>query len=234
MSCSVIEVDRVDARFEPRDWPFARRSAAKIEAHWAKLVRANPTLFDGSVLLQYDRRLEAGVFHLRYLEARYSAFIAWRDFGWPDKSVANAFAMAALRASDDAFLLGEMATHTANAGKIYFAAGTPDPDDVTEDGRVDLYGSLVRELEEETGLHRSEVTFGERWAAVVDGQRMAFLRPARIDLKASEARELILSRLSRQERPELSDIHIVRARADIDPVRMPPFACAYLARTLSC
>jgi 8-oxo-dGTP pyrophosphatase MutT (NUDIX family) len=233
MGCSVTELDRVEARFEPRDWPFARGSAMRIEAHWAKLVRANPTLFDGRVLLQYDRRVEAGVCHARYLETRYSAFLAWRDFGWPDKSVANAFAMAALRASDDAFLLGEMAAHTANAGKVYFAAGTPDPDDVTDDGRVDLLGSLVRELEEETGLHRSEVAFGEGWAAVEDGQLMAFMRPARIELKAKDARDLILSRLSRQERPELCDIHIVRARADIDPVRMPAYACAYLARMLA-
>jgi NUDIX domain len=233
MRCAITEIDRLQAVFEPREWPFVRQNAAKIEAHWTSLLRANPTLFDGRVLLQFERRVEAGTVHARYLETDYSAFIAWRDFGWPDKSVHNAFAMAALRANDGAFLLGEMAAHTSNAGKIYFAAGTPDPDDVTEDGQVDLQGSLVRELEEETGLDRTEIAIGDGWAAIVDGQRMAFMRPVTIDMNAKDARALILSRLARQKRPELSDIHIVRCAADIDPARMPGFTCAYLARLLS-
>jgi 8-oxo-dGTP pyrophosphatase MutT (NUDIX family) len=233
MTCSITDIDRVEGLFEPREWPFARQYAAKIEAHWASLIRANPTLFNGRVLLQHAWLIEAGIYHARYLETDYSAFIAWRDFGWPDKSVRNAFAMAALRASDGAFLLGEMAAHTSNAGQVYFAAGTPDPDDITSDGRVDLLGNLLRELEEETGLDRAEVAIGEGWAAIVEGQRLAFMRPARIDMKAKDARALILSRLSQQERPELRDIRIVRSTADINPARTPAFACAYLARMLA-
>ena len=56
--------------------------------------------------------------------------IAWRDWGFPDRAVRNCFSAGAIRASDGAFVLGVMGAQTANAGKIYFPAGTPDPSDV--------------------------------------------------------------------------------------------------------
>ena len=221
-------VDRIEAVFAPRDWPFARERRSEIATHWAKLVGEKPALFNGRVLVQYERRVEGGVLFARYLETDFATFIAWRDFGWPDREIVNGFAMAALRSRDDAFLLGEMGPHTANAGKVYFAAGTPDPDDVTPDGRLDLRGSAVRELVEETGLEASDITVGEGWTVVTEGQRMAFMRPVALDMDAREARALILSRLAAQERPELSDIRVVRGVAEIDRETMPPFICAYL------
>jgi 8-oxo-dGTP pyrophosphatase MutT (NUDIX family) len=230
---TILHLDRIEAAFAPRDWAFAQERKAEIEAHWAKLVAQNPALFNGRVLVQYERRIEGRVFHARYLETDFSAFIAWRDFGWPDKAVSNGFAMAALRSRDGAFLLGEMGPHTANAGKVYFAAGTPDPEDVTPDGRVDLLGSALRELAEETGLAPGEVSVGEGWTAAMEGHRIAFMRPVAIDMEAQEARQLILSRLAREARPELSDIRIVRSLADIDATVMPGFTCRYLERELA-
>jgi 8-oxo-dGTP pyrophosphatase MutT (NUDIX family) len=224
----LIGFTRIAAVFEPREWTFARERQSEIKAHWATLQAENPMLFDGRVLLQYERRIADGIFHGRYLATDYSAFLAWRDFGWPDKEVCNGFSMAALRAKDGAFLLGEMGAHTANPGKVYFAAGTPDPEDITPRGEVDLLGSLMRELEEETGLTPDEVTVEDGWTAVFEGQRVAFMRPVSLDMEAEPARALILSRLAAQASPELADIRIVRSTADIDKARMPPFACAYL------
>ncbi|MFI5014393.1 MAG: NUDIX hydrolase [Hyphomicrobiales bacterium] len=229
----IISLERIDAVFEQRDWAFATERSSEIAAHWARLAGANRAFFNGRVLLQYQRRIEAGVFHARYLETDYSAFLTWRDFGWPDKTVCNGFAMAALRSGDGAFLLGEMGAHTANPGKVYFAAGTPDPEDVTADGRVDLLGSLMRELEEETGLSAAEVSIGDGWTAILEAQRIAFMRPVAIDMEAEAARRLILSRLAAQAEPELADIRIVRSTADIDKASMPGFTCAFLEHALA-
>ena len=84
--------------------------------------------------------------------------------------------MAALRGADGAFLLGEMAHHTFNAGQIYFPAGTPDPADVF-DGRVDLEASARRELLEETGRRApTETNVAPGWTLVFTPQRIACMK----------------------------------------------------------
>ncbi|HEV2511018.1 NUDIX hydrolase [Bosea sp. (in: a-proteobacteria)] len=225
----IVALDRVEARVEGFDWGFARDRADEIAAHWEKISAGKPAMFNGRVMLQHRAAIEGGVFHAGYFEADYAAFLSWRDFGLPPPAIRNGFAMAALRAADGAFLLGRMGDHTANPGKVYFAAGTPDREDARPDGTLDLAGSVTRELCEETGLTLDEIAVDERWTAVIVPGRVAFMRPVGIDLPAGEARELMLARIAQQDEPELSDIVIVRNLADCAAYDMPPFMTSYLA-----
>lgn len=225
----IVALDRVEARIEAFDWGFARERADEIAVHWAKLTVGKPSMFNGRIMLQHRAAIEDGVFRAGYFGADYAAFLAWRDFGQPAPAIRNGFAMAALRAADGAFLLGRMGDHTANAGKVYFAAGTPDEEDVRPDGTLDLAGSVTRELCEETGLTLDEISVAERWMAVIVPGRVAFMRPVGIELPAEAARELMLARIARQDEPELSDIVVVRNLADCAAYDMPPFMTSYLA-----
>lgn len=225
----IVALDRVDAKVEAYDWAFARERADEIAAHWAAISAGKPSMFNGRVMLQHRAAIEGGVLHAGYFEADYAAFLAWRDFGLPPQAIRNGFAMAALRAADGAFLLGRMGDHTANPGKVYFAAGTPDREDARPDGTLDLAGSVTRELCEETGLTLDEIAVEERWTAVIVPGRVAFMRPVGIDLSAEDARDLMLERIARQGEPELSDIVIVRNLADCAAYDMPPFMMSYLA-----
>ncbi|HEV7325008.1 MAG TPA: NUDIX hydrolase [Bosea sp. (in: a-proteobacteria)] len=225
---TIVALDRVEAQVETFDWGFARERADEIAAHWAAVSAGKPAMFNGRVMLQHRAAIEDGVFHAGYFGADYAAFLAWRDFGLPKPTIRNGFAMAALRAADGAFLLGRMGDHTANPGKVYFAAGTPDEEDVRPDGTLDLAGSVTRELCEETGLTLDEISVEERWTAVIVPGRVAFMRPVGIDLPAEAARELMLERIAQQDEPELSDIVIVRNLADCAGYDMPPFMTSYL------
>lgn len=225
---AIVDLDRLDCRLEPADWPFAVEERAAIAANWARFVAEKPASFNGRVFLQHQWSLTGRCYLGRYLETDFASFIAWRDFGHPGRPMRNGFSMAALRARDGAYLLGVMGEGTANPGKVYFAAGTPDPDDLLPDGTIDLAGSVLRELMEETGLRAAEVRVEESWRAVIHGVRAAFMRPVLIDLPAREARDLILSRFAGLDHQELADIHIVAGPADIDAARMPPFQVAYL------
>jgi len=226
---TIVRLSRVDALVEPYDWAFARENAGMIAAHWAKISADKPAMFNGRVMLQHRAAIRDGVFEAGYFETDYAAFMTWRDVGHPGPVIRNGFAMAALRANDGAFLCGKMADHTANGGKVYFAAGTPDRGDALPDGTLDLAGSATRELGEETGLRVEELAVGEGWTALIEQGRIAFMREVRIDLPANEARVLMLDRMKDLEEEELSDIVIVRDLADTEKHDMPPFMRRYLA-----
>jgi 8-oxo-dGTP pyrophosphatase MutT (NUDIX family) len=228
----LLKVGELDLRFEPTRWTFAERQATSIAAHWARLTKAKPSLFNGRVLLLGQREIETGadgVLRLKgvFFETDYADFLAWSDFGHPGERVDNCFAMAALRSNDGAFLLGEMAHHTYSAGQIYFPAGTPDPDDVFDD-RVDLEASVSRELFEETGLLAAETKMAPGWTLVITPQRIACMKLMTFPQPAARLKAQIEAYLARDPLAEFSRMHIVRSPEDIDEARVPIFVTAYL------
>jgi 8-oxo-dGTP pyrophosphatase MutT (NUDIX family) len=228
----LLEVAELDLTFEPSRWEFAERQAAAIAAHWGRLTKAKPSLFNGRVLLLSQRVIETrddGVLKLKgvYFETDYADFLAWTAFDHPGEPVENCFSMAALRSSDGAFLLGEMAHHTYNAGQIYFPAGTPDPDDVF-DNKVDLEASARRELLEETGLVASETNMAPDWAVMITPQRVACMKMMTFPLPAAQLKARIEAFLARDPLAEFARMHIVRDPRDIDKGRVPIFVADYL------
>jgi 8-oxo-dGTP pyrophosphatase MutT (NUDIX family) len=232
MTSQVIHrVTSLDLPVQPWSWPFAEARRAEILAHFAEQQRDKPKLWNGRVLLGRHPVFAGGRLTASYFETDFASFLAWRDWGFPDKDVFNGFGMGALRCSDGAFVLGEMSEHTANAGRIYFPAGTPDLDDVV-DGTVDISGSVARELEEETGLlpgdYRSEVD----WHCVYTGPAIAMIRILHVDMPGETLRARIEANLARQQLPELSAIHLVRGKRDLTSA-MPDFVTPFLEAQLT-
>jgi len=219
-------IDRLELCFAPQRWPFADQRRIEIDAHFAARCQTQP-LWNGRVLLLHEFSISQGVLRGAYLETDFASFLAWRDWGCPDAGVRNCFSLGAVRGADGAFLLGVMADHTANAGHIYFPGGTPDPSDVTGDA-VDLYGSVVRELAEETGLCVDLMRPQPGWYAVLAGPRIAMIKVLESSLRAAELRDHVLAHLAKERTPELADIRIVRAADQFDPM-MPAFVTAFLS-----
>ncbi len=222
----LIPLDRLDLRFVPKPWPFAEQKRAEIDAFFAELQRENPALWNGRVLLMHRHIVSNGVFEGEYLETDYASFIAWHRWGGPSAGVRDCFSAAAVVSADGAVLLGEMGPHTANASKIYFPCGTPDPSDIV-DGKVDLAWSVERELKEETGIDIAELTAEPGWTAVLDGPLIVQVKTLRSPQPANALRARMLAHLASEQKPELSDILIVRGRQDYTPA-MPSFVTAWL------
>jgi 8-oxo-dGTP pyrophosphatase MutT (NUDIX family) len=232
MTSSVIHrVTSLDLPVQPWSWPFAEARRADILAHFAEAQREKPKMWNGRVLLGRHPVFAGSRLTASYFETDFASFLAWRDWGFPDRDVFNGFGMGALRCADGAFVLGEMGEHTANAGRIYFPAGTPDLDDVV-DGTVDISGSVARELEEETGLvpgdYRSEVD----WHCVYTGPAIAMIRILHVDVPGETLRARIEANLARQQLPELSAIHLVRGKRDLTSA-MPDFVTPFIEAQFS-
>jgi len=226
MSLPIVPIGRLAIAFEPWSWPFADGRRAEIDAHFTRLRARSPQIWNGRVVLARNVRIADGGVTGACFETDFASFLAWRDWGFPEAEVTNCFAMGALRSADDAFLLGVMGAHTANAGRVYFPAGTPDPNDVV-DGQLDLARSIMREVAEETGLTAADYAADPDWRAVPEGRRLAMIKALASPLPAAELQRRIRGHIAGETMPELADVRIVRGRGDLDP-KMPAFVIAYL------
>lgn len=146
----ILPVKAVEVRLERGPHPFELEFPDEIEANWQSAKAANPALYDGRIALHAhlalrDERL-VGSCH----ETRYATFLYWRHRRGA-VSAEHAYAHAALVSADNALVAVRMASWTANAGAVYFAAGSFEPEDFP-DGMVDVDANMIREVREETGL----------------------------------------------------------------------------------
>jgi 8-oxo-dGTP pyrophosphatase MutT (NUDIX family) len=223
----IVALDRAEIVIEPWPWRFAAERRADIEENFARLRRERADVWNGRVLLLHSYAIKEAVLRGACFETDFASFYAWRKWNFPDASVSNLFGVAALGAADGAFLVGEMAPSTANAGMIYFPCGTPEPGDLDAGGMLDIAGHVGRELLEETGLDLGGLNTEPGWTMARDGHHLALLKRVTSQCSADELRARIMGHLAREERPEFVDIRIVRSPADFDPA-MPPFVTAYL------
>lgn len=224
----ITPVARIEARFEEYAWPWAQANATAITQFWTKETARKPRLFNGIVMLAKDVRITGDTLHARFFPVRFAAFLAFKRFDFPDPEIVNAFALAALCDSEGAFLLGEMGSHTANAGSVFFPGGTPDMSDVIEGARVDLAGSVLRELVEETSMQPEDYAVGQGWHVVREGALMAAMRPIALTCSAHHAAERMNAAIARQEDAELSRAFVVSSRSDAQDARIPTFMRTYM------
>jgi 8-oxo-dGTP pyrophosphatase MutT (NUDIX family) len=226
-NAEIAALDRAEIVFEPWSWPFAAVRRGEIDAYFADLCGQRSGIWNGRVLLLNGFTVEDRALRGTCFETDYASFCSWRDWGFPDKNIYNVFAASALRSADGAFLVGEMAASTANAGLVTFPCGTPEPADLDASGRLDLAANLGRELLEETGIAIGEVRVEPGWTMVCDRSYLAFVKVVSAPENADALRTRIMRHLASEQRPEFIDIRIVRSPADLEPA-MPPFVTEFL------
>ncbi len=213
------------------DWPFARAHAAQIDAYWQRRSAENPAYFNGRIYMMGAHRIADGVLHGTLFPVEFKAFLYWKDHGAPDRSVRDAFGSALIRSDDGAVLLGRQRAGHLNAGLVYLPGGFIDDRDIAN-GAVDIRASVLREVEEETGLEARTLAVSEGFLVTTVGMHVSIA----VELTGDGDAEVLLSRireaLGRQSDAELDEILAVKTVQDMDALPVPDFARALLAHVL--
>ncbi len=229
----IHEITQIDLTLDATaSWEFSVHNTEAIKENWQQLVSQNPDLWDGKVLSLYQYSFNQKKLSGKLVEVDYSAFLAWRDWGFPDRTARNLFGCTALRSSQGHLIFGKMAPHTATAGQVYAPGGNLDLNDITPSGKVDIFASIARELEEETGFTLDQGDLGEV-LAVEDGPRLAIARILTFQLTSDQISAKISHFNANQKKPELEEAVIVTSLADLAPHQVPPYARALAARLLN-
>lgn len=206
MGIEIIPIAGTDFRLVPGKWPMPDAMRAEVPAVWAQLAAKNPHVWDGRILGFSPPVLGAdGVLRAEAREDAYSTFLTWREAGFPDIGTVHIFGTALIVSSDGALIFGVMGENTVNAGRVYPPGGSLEPDDLRDDGSVDVEGCIARELKEETGLDIADAVMGPL-LAIFQGPRLCISRAFHFDLTAEQLVARIRDNLEGQEHRELADV----------------------------
>ena len=220
----VIAVTGFSGRLLSGPHPAEASEREAIAEAWARGLAEKPKMFDGRVLLGETAEVRDGVLEVAFRETGFSFMIWRRELPAAERPLINVFGAAAVVSSDGAVLLGRMGDHTANAGRVYFPAGTPDLDDLVGE-TVDVEGSIARELDEETGLTEADACPSERRFAVFHGPLVAYVRVYLSGLDAEALAAKARAYIAADPEAELSDV-VFKPRGDPLGPEIPPYVRA--------
>ncbi len=211
---TIVPVHSVTVRLDGAGHPFESDNGKAIDENWRREIEANPALFDGQVVLLsklvYDEGRLEGLCHT----IRFATFLEWRRTR-PLHSAEHAYACAIPVTSDNALIAIRMGDHTSNAGKIYFAGGSFEPQDFPG-GVADLHLNMAREVGEETGIDISGLARDAHFYLRSSNGASVLFRRYYLGMPAEQAVEKINHFIAGEEEPEIEEPVIIR-----DPANLP-------------
>jgi ADP-ribose pyrophosphatase YjhB (NUDIX family) len=183
----VFAVSGVALRVVEGGWAFADRNRREIDLHWDRRSRENPHFFNGVVLVLVSRSVSAdNVLSGTFVRTDFKSFLYWRETGWRDGQVMDAFGSALILSAEGRVLLGRQRAGNLNGGLSYPPGGFIDSRDIDPDGRIDLDGSVLREVTEETGLDGRQLRRLAGYVVTIAGPVLSIAVPWTSDLPEAE------------------------------------------------
>jgi 8-oxo-dGTP pyrophosphatase MutT (NUDIX family) len=215
----VLPVDAIEVTLQSGPHPLETGKAAEIAANWKRETAASPALFDGTVVLLSELSWRDARLTGRCHAVRYATFLYWRR-NRQIEGAGHAFAHAMLVAADNALVAIRMSGHTLNPGRVYFAAGSFEPEDFPG-GRVDLHRNMRREVLEETGIDVGGSRRGRRHHILATPEGTVIFRRYHLDAGAEEVADGIRRFVGRETAAEIEAPVVIRGHDDLPAGLMP-------------
>jgi hypothetical protein len=227
----VFEVASVRLMTGMQPWTFAVENEDAIESHWKARKQAQPNFFNGAVLVlasysvTAERCLEA-----RFLRTDFKSFLYWRESGWPDRTVMDAFGSAVIFSAEGKLLVGQQRDGHLNGGLCYPPSGFIDAKDIAADGSIDIDHSVRREIDEELGLDGDQLQRRPGYVVTLAGPVLSIGVPFDARLADADLMASIAQHISADPDAELARARLLVPGADPAQLAMPDYARTLIAR----
>jgi len=209
----ILPITKANLLVDPAPHPYEIAHREAIEANWALEKAEKPALFNGEVMFFSSIRWADGRLDARCHAIRFATFMHWRR-SRRDPTAEHLYAHAMPVSSDGALVAIRMAPHTANAGRVYFAAGSFDPHDI-RDGRLDIASNMAREVGEETGLDLNAARAEDAYHGWSGDGGTVLVRRYFLDRSADEIVEDIRRHIATDPDPEIDEAIVIRNADDL-------------------
>jgi 8-oxo-dGTP pyrophosphatase MutT (NUDIX family) len=203
-----VQLSGVSLSVKEGPHPFEAENLDEINRNWSAELKEKPRLFDGQLTMFDAHDFTDGHLTARCHLVRFATFLYWRKVA-PVAGAEHFFAHAVPVTHDNSLIAIRMASHTANAGQVYFAAGSFDPNDFRS-GLVDIEANMVREVMEETGLDLGAAKAETRYTALHFGGQTVLFRRYQFDMDTSTVSELVDRHLKNDRDPEIDGTVAIR------------------------
>ena len=211
MAPRIVRVASVSLTAAALPWSYPETEQARIDAHWAHSIKANPKYFNGTVYTLTDLVHDTSAVRATLAPIEFRQFLYWRDQGKPAGGIRDAFGAAIVRSREGHVMLVRAAQGMLCAGRLTFVSGFIDLNDRTGDGMLDLAACTGRELGEEAGLGPDCVA-AEPGYIVAEAEAMVLFGVVyRSSLAAVALRARMLDFVRSSPAPEIDDVVIAVA-----------------------
>ncbi len=221
---SFKKITIVDVSVEAGGHPLEKKYRDGIDAYWKERRASNPALFNGDFYLTVDCSIDGERLEAICRRTDFATFLFWLDHPTNIEGVFHIFSLAAMVSTDNKILMGKMATHTANAGRVYIPSGSISDDDLSN-GKMDFDGCMRREAFEETGVKLNPSQAQDHFTLIEKKGVLALIKGFSIDLTSYDLLKQVNANLPLLEEQELEGVYAY-GPGEIDET-MPEFLKDY-------